>query len=451
MSSVAQRISLGLWIAALLAGFAAAADTRPQEPSQAVRRIQHIIVVTLENHSFDNLFGGFPGANGRARAGHAASQIDGEGHRYETLPTIPDPRFPAHLPNGPFPIDRYVPLDAKFPDLVHRFYQEQQQIDRGTMRRFAAFSTAGGLVMGYQDGSRLALWRYAQDFTLADSFFHAAFGGSFLNHFWMICACTPRFANAPDRLRAKLDERGKLIADGAVTPKPDDYVVNTLFSVYAPHDPTTKADELLPPQKMRTIGDALTEKGVSWAWYSGGWNAALAGHADATFQYHHQPFAYFERYGEGRAERQQHLKDESELIGAIEQGTLPAVVFWKPLGAVNEHPGYADTLSGDRHLREVIEKIRQSPLWADSVIIVTYDENGGFWDHVAPPRIDRWGPGTRVPTVIISPFAKRHHVDHTPYDTTSILRLIETRFALAPLGERDRIMSDLVHALDLTR
>jgi phospholipase C len=93
--------------------------------------------------------------------------------------------------------------------------------------------------------------------------------------------------------------------------------------------------------------------------------------------------------------------------------------------------------------------IEKSPLWKDSVIIVTYDENGGMWDHVAPPAIDQWGPGTRVPTIIVSPFAKPGFIDHTTYDTMAIARLIETRYGLKPLGTRDASSGDLTSALNL--
>jgi phospholipase C len=85
----------------------------------------------------------------------------------------------------------------------------------------------------------------------------------------------------------------------------------------------------------------------------------------------------------------------------------------------------------------MVERIRKSPAWKSTVIIVTYDEHGGSWDHVAPPQIDEWGPGTRIPTIVISPFAKKGFVDHTVYNTDSILALIETRFGLKPLGTRD--------------
>jgi acid phosphatase len=143
------------------------------------------------------------------------------------------------------------------------------------------------------------------------------------------------------------------------------------------------------------------------------------------------------------------LKDEADLIKAIESNSLPAVAFYKPIGPKTQHPGYADIESGDRHVADIISKIERSPLWSSTVIVVTYDENGGFWDHVPPPIVDRWGPGLRVPTLIISPFARRSFVDHTFYDTTSILKMIETRYGLAPLGERDAHANDLLNSLDL--
>ena len=118
------------------------------------------------------------------------------------------------------------------------------------------------------------------------------------------------------------------------------------------------------------------------------------------------------------------------------------------VGDENEHPGYADVASGDAKAASLIDAIRKGPLWKNTAIIVTYDENGGFWDHVAPPKVDRWGPGTRVPAIVISPYAKRGFVDHTLYDTTSILKLIETRWHLAPLGERDGHANDMTNAFD---
>ena len=102
-------------------------------------------------------------------------------------------------------------------------------------------------------------------------------------------------------------------------------------------------------------------------------------------------------------------------------------------------------------MAELVRAIMQSPAGKDAAIIITYDENGGRWDHVPPPVVDRWGPGTRVPAIIVSPYAKRRHVDHTFYDTTSILKLIETRWNLRPLGTRDAAANDLTNAFDFSR
>lgn len=414
---------------------------------QGLRKVGHIIVLYLENHSFDNLYGLFPRAEGISQAKPENTlQVDLDGQVYATLPPVPnDGRFPQDLPNQPFLINTYAPADEKIDSPTHLFYPHQAQINGGAMNRFAAVSEVKGLVMGHYDGRKLPLWRYAKRFTLADHFFQAAFGGSFLNHQWLACACTPRFDNAPEALKAVLDEKGGLVKDGSVTP--DGYAVNTLFPAQGPYPANTDPKKLLPVQTAPTLGDRLSDKGVDWAWYAGGWNDAIAGHPDQTFQFHHQPYAYFQRYPAGSSERAQHLKDEADLLAGIKKGKLPPVVFYKPIGALNEHPGYADVLSGDRHIAEILGKLEHSKLWKDSVVIVTYDEFGGFWDHVAPPKGDRFGPGSRIPAIIISPFARRGFVDHTVYDTTSILKMVEKRFGLEPLTERDAKAESLERAL----
>jgi len=171
------------------------------------------------------------------------------------------------------------------------------------------------------------------------------------------------------------------------------------------------------------------------------------------FQPHHQPYNYFRRYAPGTLLRQQHLRDGDQLIADIEHNTLPQVVFYKPNGDLDEHSGYTDVASGDAHIAQLIERIRRSPAWDATLIIVTYDENGGYWDHVAPPSgpgwSDRWGPGTRVPTILISPLVRQGFVDHTVYDTTSIHRLLTRRFHLQPLAGGREKMGDLTSALAL--
>ena len=137
----------------------------------------------------------------------------------------------------------------------------------------------------------------------------------------------------------------------------------------------------------------------------------------------------------------------------IDEGTLPAVSFYKPAGRLNQHPSYTDLMSGDAHIADLLERLNARPQWNDMLVVVTYDENGGFWDHVPPPTGpgwgDRLGPATRIPALIVSPFAKRGFVDHTTYDTTSIIKFLTARFDLEPLpGVREK-MGDLTAALNL--
>jgi acid phosphatase len=152
----------------------------------------------------------------------------------------------------------------------------------------------------------------------------------------------------------------------------------------------------------------------------------------------------------------------NRFLADVDAGQLPAVTFYKPQGNLNMHAGYSDVESGDRHIAHIVDSLRRGSQWQDMVVIVTVDENGGWWDHVAPPKGDRWGPGTRIPAIIVSPWAKRGHVDHTVYDTGSIARFITRRFGLEKLPGlvlRERAMvaaggpppGDLTAALDFSQ
>ena len=448
MGRLAGLLAVG-WLIAGLGGRLAVGTDEP------LHKINHVIVIYQENHSFDNYFGTFPGADSIDNAGAAATQVNKQGRLYVTLPPAladpqegrraPHPRFPADLPNRPFLFNQFVSPGDSTANLIHAFYRNQYQINGGRMDQFAAWTDGGGLAMGYWDLSGLPLYKLAQEYTLADRFFQAAFGGSFLNHQWLICACTPTFTDAPQELRAiPFPDDSDHLQDRAVTP--DGYVVNTAFSVNHPRPSHAKADHLVPNQTSPTIGERLSAAGVSWAWYSGGWNDALAGRPHERFQFHHQPFVYFAAYADGTVAKAQHLKDEAEFLAALHTGTLPAVSFIKPIGLDNEHPGYTTVLRGQEHVAALVRAVEASRYWPEAAIIITYDENGGYWDHVAPPVIDRWGPGPRVPAIIVSPWAKRGYVDHTPYDTTAILKFIETRWRLPPLGPRDGAANDLTNA-----
>ena len=483
--------AFGFFLALLLSGCAAI------QPG-GLHKVEHIVVIYAENHSFDNLYGLFPGANGVANATPTqTTQVDHDGKPLPHLPPVytpqgkPDPKYPQGLPNGPFRIDA-PPIGAKFDEIVpspiHNYYQNIEQINGGSNNRFVAMTTVGAWAMGYYDASPLKMWQWAREYTLADNFFMGAFGGSFLNHQWLVCACTPVHADAPAAIRAQLDADGRLkrrpgspqsvmqgpvqVFDGRVTP--DGYAVNTSQPPYQPSgvapaaggnpDLADPSHHPSPPQSAKTIGDTLSAKSVSWAWYAGGWDQALAdgrrdpkekraiiySRADGSpnFQPHHQPFNYFERFAPGNPDRAQHLKDGEDFLQAIDKGALPRVAFYKPAGRLTQHPSYTDIRSGDEHIAAVLERLRNSPQWKSMAVIVTYDENGGYWDHVAPPRADRWGPGTRIPTLIVSPYARRGYVDHTQYDTTSILKFIQRRFGLEPLPGVRAAMGDLTNAFD---
>src|SRR5438128_1344761 len=175
-------------------------------PAGGLERIETIVVIYAENRSFDHLYGLFPGANGIAKAtAEQKIQLDHDGTPLPYLTVFgsggkPDPRFPQ-MPNGPFRIDAppvNVPLNEIAPSPIHAFYHNQEQINGSRNNLFAAMSNVGGWTMGYFDGSSLKLWQWAQEYALADNFFMGAFGGSFLNHQYLVCACAPKFPEAPE-------------------------------------------------------------------------------------------------------------------------------------------------------------------------------------------------------------------------------------------------------------
>jgi len=439
---------------AIVVGCGATTSSAPAEPAYPTHTlqsaIQHVVVIYQENWSFDGLYGSFPGANNLSNASTTIPQTDKfTGAPITALPQplnagAPDPNFPAGLPVQPYDAMKYIQPSTLTGDIVHRYYQEQGQIDGGKMDRFMSWSDNPGLVFSYFDASSMPEGMLGKQYTMADNLFHSAFGGSFLNHQWLICACTPTFPSAPASAAAivgsngllALDSTGKIVHDGFTTP--DGFVVNTAFTVNTPHPATVPAANLVPNQINPTIGDRLSAAGVSWKWYSGGWNNAIAGNPDPLFQFHHQPFAYFKNYADGTAAKTAHLQDETNFFADLKAGKLPAVSFVKPLGNDNEHPGYSSLAAGQQHVADLVAAVQASSAWPSTAIIITYDENGGRWDHVSPPAaLDRWGPGSRVPAIIISPWVKRGFVDHTQYETVSILALIEARWGLQPLGTRD--------------
>ncbi|MET3138856.1 acid phosphatase [Undibacterium sp. GrIS 1.2] len=465
--------------------------------------IKNVVVIYLENRSFNNLFGNFPGVRQALSDVPAATftQKDRDGSVLPSLPKvwggmvqrgqnlggkqylIAEDKI-SGLPNAPFALKDAeglpLPESVITRDLWHLFYQNQMQINGGKNDQFVAWADSGGLTMGHygETHKNLDLWKIAQQYTLCDNFFMAAFGGSYLNHQFLISGRTPEYFDAPntpakkkiavtedgitgsrlavdkDSPASALNGRPKFVNDGAITP--DGYAVNTMAPPYqpsyikpAPGGDTSVADpqdpSTLPPQTYNTIGDLLSQKGISWAWYGGAWQVALeykGGGEKPNFQYHHQPFNYFKQFAPGTAARANHLRDgglgdspiSNKFLADVIAGKLPAVTFYKPQGNLNMHAGYSDIESGDQHVANVIEHLKKSPQWKDMLVVITFDENGGWWDHVAPPKGDRWGPGSRIPAILVSPYVKKANVDHSFYDTTSILRFI-TRLHDLPLLE----------------
>ncbi len=471
------------------------------------RHIQHVVVIYAENRSFNNLFANFPGVEKplSALTPEDYRQRDRDGKLLEQLPPIwgglvPKAQVVEHrryliaeadihgLPNAPFalrtPEGDPLPHGLVTHDLWHQFYQNQLQINGGKNDGFVAWGNTGAQVMGYYADSayNLRLWQLARRYTLCDNFFMGAFGGSFLNHQYLVAAQPPFYpqadqspasyqiavldGNEPSGIRLKLAEdspasamhgRPKFASRDALTP--DFWAVNTMGPAYAPafsSDPAhpERADPNSPntlvPQSHATIGDRLSAKGIDWAWYAGGWQAALDGHGDGSetefpptpnFQAHHQPLNYFAQFAPGTEARRRHLRDagtgesarSNRFLADVEAGKLPPVSFYKPQGDLNMHAGYSDVAAGDRHIARVVDALQRSPQWPDMLVLITFDENGGWWDHVAPPKGDRWGPGSRIPALVVSPFAKRGHVDHSIYDTGSIARFLTRRFGLEKL------------------
>src|SRR6195952_3389230 len=348
--------------------------------------IQTVVVIYAENRSFDNLYGTFPEADGLANATPAAvTQLDRDGKPMRGLPAIwggtgskvmqGAPVAPVGLTQGqtamflnsfnhPYDVAALYqtggaangePLRYANRDLWHRFYENQMQINGGANNMFAAWADSGGLTMGYfipAPTKDLPLWGWARQYVLADNFFQGAFGGSFLNHFYLVCSCAPYYGHdahnpngGKDPVVSIVNADGVTLTTAANSPAsaidgppvfaastaltPDFFAVNTMMPPYPPSgnaDVEERAVDLksastLVPQTATTIGDLLTASGVGWAYYSGAWDfaqshapfAAGTSKANPNFQYHHQPFNYFAKFDpatpEGKANRAAHLLD----------------------------------------------------------------------------------------------------------------------------------------------
>ena len=397
--------------------------------------IKHLVYIIQENHSFDNYFGTYPGANGIP---------PGTALPVNPNSTSPLTAAPFHL-NGTLPISIVgdeLPPGVSDPEELsasssaspfHLTPQVQVQVssawtaahmsyDNGKMDGFVYaqnyFHLNGTLAMGYYDRSDIPYyWDYADNYVLADNFYSSLLGPSLPNHLYIASGTS-----------------GGIVDDSGNTLNGGGNGVGSLNLTWA------------------TLAQELTLSNVTWAWYTGEavpvsgtvWNVL------PLFSYFQEHFQILETHDLGT----------QSFIDAISNGTLPAVSwvtpgFWHPPGMpsacagqdVSEHPPARQDCGMD-YVASLVNAVMESKYWQDTAIVVTWDDYGGFYDHVAPPVIDQYGEGFRVPTLIISPWAKHGYVDNTVYEFGSMLKLAETIFRVPSLNTRDLTSNDMLNAFD---
>jgi len=373
--------TLGLLLAAV------APSTTLAEDPVGTTPIRHVVVLMQENHTFDNYFGTFPGADG--------------------LPTdLCIPIDPTALGLGcvePFHLE-----STRTVDLHHGSSVGLAAYNNGLMDGFIAAQNArnlpGEMAMGYYDGRDLPLyWNLATEYVLTDRLFSSVQGSSEANHFYWVAG---RAANGP------------IPADGYAFP---------------------------------TIFDRLQAAGISWKFYVQNYDPTITFRnrqpaSDKAAQLVWAPVLNFGRFLDD-PELSSRIVDLNEYFVDLAAGTLPAVAYMVPSGASEHPPG--DVALGQVFATSLITALMRSTAWDSSLFFVTWDDWGGWYDHVAPPAVDADGYGFRVPGIIVSPYARRGYVDNTTYDFTSILRFIEDNWELEPLGGRDATANSIVNALDL--
>lgn len=386
----------------------AAAAPRPiGAPASALppgfQKITHIVFIIKENRSFDHYFGRFPGADG-ATVGRTSSG--------EIVPLRPAP-------------------DQVLPDIAHSSEAAYLAYDHGRMDRFNLIP--GAVDLGVDNAYTQmrpqdipAYWAYAQQFTLDDHFFSTIMGPTFPNHLVTIAAQSggmnnnPVFANSP-----AYDDTSW----GCDSP-PATYVTTV--------SPTGRPGRTFPCFDMTTLADRLNAAHIGWRYYTP--LPHQAGYIWSTFD--------AIRHIRYSAQWHTNMIPWGLFPSDVAHGRLAPVSWIVTDAAHSEHPPASTCLGEDTTVQEV-NAIMRSPFWQSTAIVVTWDDFGGFYDHVAPPQVNHLGLGPRVPTIIISPYAKRGYVDHTAYDFTSLLRFVEERFGLAPLTPREAQGPNLANSFDV--
>jgi len=366
-----------------------AAGTNPATASvsvvvNAVPRLDYVIVVVLQNNSFDHLFGTYPAPVGDTVEGMSPTalgyqQVDQNGNTVT-----------------PFALGNTLP-----PDMPEGYDTYRSVWDGGKMDKFAFYN--GDVAMGYYDSTTAGLstlWAYANQFALADHFFQSTWGEAPTNQLYMVAA-----------------------GDNDRT-----------FSVNPFYPPCQSPEPSAMAYTFPNVADQLESKQITWGMYQQGYGDC------ASDQPLHNAFQYFTSTNASPK-----MQDYSQFSVALQSGTLPALSFVVPNATNDMHPGYFNPISvGIQFVDTLIKEVQSSSVWSSSAIIITFDNGGGWYDHVAPPQIDDQGLGFRVPTLVISPLAKKGYVSHVVMDHVSILKLIQWNWNLPNLNPRNAASSDML-------
>jgi phospholipase C len=397
---VASAATVGA-TAAAGAGWWTFIRSKPPPPSRWP--IKNIVIVMKENRSFDHLFGAFPRVEGAAVGNFLGEQI----------PLEPPPQV---LPK----------------DLPHHSYDSRRDRNGGKMDSFGRDNDeTTRLAHSRMEADQIPnYWHWAEQFVLSDNFFASHFGPTFPNRLYVIAAQAGGSLDVPKGVEP-LPSGAK--SWGCDAPEGQRIVVMD-----------ADGDRSAVPTcfDFKTMGDLLSEKGIDWASY---------GATDAQDGYIFQPFSSIRQIRE-TGMWDDHIRPVDQLIDDIADGGLPPVTWVHPRYEVCEHPSKLnDFAHGENWSSAIINAIMESPMWPTTAIFHTYDEWGGFYDHVPPPQIDQFGLGIRVPLLTISPYARKGHVDHELGEFSSILRFVERNFGLPSLTQRDRMASDLSYNFDFSQ
>ena len=390
---------------------------RPDTVALARQRIRRIVFIVKENRTFDHMFGRFPGADG-ARFG---STCDGR-------------RVPLR------------PAEDHVPDIDHGFVAGLVAIDGGAMDCFDRLR-AGEDLSGYVSFRREGIpnyWALAEHYTLADRFFSSIYGPTGVEHLWIVASQSDRFVDmerpGPQSGTRSARERCDDPAERAYAFKRLDEVEEDeafrLEEIPAIIPLTTRFwTERWPCIDVEVLPDLLEERGISWKYYQGG-------------DTHMQALRGIRHVRSGPMWHK--VVPPNRFLVDLAEGTLPAVSWLIPPSSVNEHPrgGAGSMCEGENWTVEVMNALQQSPYWNETAVVITWDDFGGFYDHVPPPHVDLFGLGPRVPAIIASPWSRSGYVDSKTYEFSSVLKFIETIFDLPALTRRDRRANDMLDAFD---